>query len=530
MPRPTRTLDQFVAESRAIHGDRYDYTGTTYTNASTKLRLHCRQHGVFEVTPNNHLSRKSGCPACGIARSAAAKIKPMTVARARAEFVGPRMPPSVAKKYHRAQRTGGVLAELVAAAPAGHAIVRADTTHFEADCPDHGRYKKLITAALGQGQWCQSCGRARTGRARGFTSWVEQATVLHGGRFTYPDGEPASMTGKVRVICPQHGEFTADAGDHLYRKSGCPRCVSRVSKAEAEIADFIRGLGHAPVQQARVGGVCVDILVGRVAIEHNGEFYHRDHVPDGHPASPRGPDYHRHRQDVCEANGVRLIQLWGVEWSWRRPQCESLIRAALGVGQCSRIAARDTELTRVDPASARAFYEQHHIQGAGPAGQHYGLQYRGDLIACMSFSPNADRRGAGAGSYDGWNLTRFATSGHVVGGASRLLAAFRREHPGVAVNSYSDRRLFSGGVYRALGFTAVTTTAPDYTVLVPGERRHRHKSAFARKHLERWRAEYMPDAAPFDAASDTRTERQMLDELGFWRLWNAGLIRWRLAG
>jgi uncharacterized protein YtpQ (UPF0354 family) len=50
----------------------------------------------------------------------------------------------------------------------------------------------------------------------------------------------------------------------------------------------------------------------------------------------------------------------------------------------------------------------------------------------------------------------------VVGGASKLLRAFIKEHPPKPIVSYSDRRWNTGGVYKQLGFEYSHTSAPNY--------------------------------------------------------------------
>jgi len=42
----------------------YDYSKVEYINGQKNVCLICPMHGEFEVTPNNHLSKKSGCPIC----------------------------------------------------------------------------------------------------------------------------------------------------------------------------------------------------------------------------------------------------------------------------------------------------------------------------------------------------------------------------------------------------------------------------------------------------------------------------------
>ena len=47
-----------------IHGDRYDYSLIDYVNSQKKIKIICREHGVFEQKPNAHISGK-GCNKCG---------------------------------------------------------------------------------------------------------------------------------------------------------------------------------------------------------------------------------------------------------------------------------------------------------------------------------------------------------------------------------------------------------------------------------------------------------------------------------
>jgi len=63
---PAKTTEAFILEAKAIHGNKNDYTATVYKKAAEKVAILCRAegHGVFYVTPNNHISKKSGCPTC----------------------------------------------------------------------------------------------------------------------------------------------------------------------------------------------------------------------------------------------------------------------------------------------------------------------------------------------------------------------------------------------------------------------------------------------------------------------------------
>jgi hypothetical protein len=53
----------FEMKSNKIHNNIYDYTKSYYIDAQTKVIVICKEHGEFNVTPNNHL-RGKGCPKC----------------------------------------------------------------------------------------------------------------------------------------------------------------------------------------------------------------------------------------------------------------------------------------------------------------------------------------------------------------------------------------------------------------------------------------------------------------------------------
>lgn len=58
------TLEDFIKKAREVHGDKYDYSEVDYKNYSTKVRIKCPLHGVFEQTPTAHVLAKHGCPMC----------------------------------------------------------------------------------------------------------------------------------------------------------------------------------------------------------------------------------------------------------------------------------------------------------------------------------------------------------------------------------------------------------------------------------------------------------------------------------
>ena len=48
--------DEFIQKAKNTHGDIYDYSLVNYINSITKVKIICKKHGVFEMKPNCHLS------------------------------------------------------------------------------------------------------------------------------------------------------------------------------------------------------------------------------------------------------------------------------------------------------------------------------------------------------------------------------------------------------------------------------------------------------------------------------------------
>lgn len=57
------STEDFINRARVVHGDRYSYSKSEYTNNQTKIIITCKNHGDFEQLPANHL-HGWGCIGC----------------------------------------------------------------------------------------------------------------------------------------------------------------------------------------------------------------------------------------------------------------------------------------------------------------------------------------------------------------------------------------------------------------------------------------------------------------------------------
>lgn len=58
------TKIEFIKKSKLVHGNTYIYDLVCYKTARVKVKILCKKHGVFEQTPDSHLSGH-GCFKCG---------------------------------------------------------------------------------------------------------------------------------------------------------------------------------------------------------------------------------------------------------------------------------------------------------------------------------------------------------------------------------------------------------------------------------------------------------------------------------
>ncbi|ACE75755.1 P15 [Xanthomonas phage phiL7] len=61
--RTKKTTDNFASQAAQVHGGKYTYVDSIYAGNHKKLNVACGVHGIFSVTPKNHL-HGSGCPRC----------------------------------------------------------------------------------------------------------------------------------------------------------------------------------------------------------------------------------------------------------------------------------------------------------------------------------------------------------------------------------------------------------------------------------------------------------------------------------
>lgn len=204
------TTDTFIARSRKIHGDLYDYTNTEYKGANDKLCIICRVHGAFHQRASDHTHNKTGCPKCAITSNAERKKHDTIsfIARAQAVHGG---------KYDYS------LVDYVSA----HSKVRII-------CAEHGEFPQTPGSHL-SGRGCPECKTLLLAKVNKYCidDFVLKSRARHGNKYDYSLVDYVCSKDKVKIICPDHGVFEQTAGEHV-RGSGCAGCADYGFDSEAD--------------------------------------------------------------------------------------------------------------------------------------------------------------------------------------------------------------------------------------------------------------------------------------------------------
>jgi hypothetical protein len=93
-------------------------------------------------------------------------------------------------------------------------------------CKEHGEFYQSPAKHVLAKHGCPKCGIKKCSKAITvpFEEFVRRARNKHGNKYTYIDESYVGYRSKVKVICPNHGEFQIDAVSHCITLTGCKKC------------------------------------------------------------------------------------------------------------------------------------------------------------------------------------------------------------------------------------------------------------------------------------------------------------------
>jgi hypothetical protein len=288
---------------------------------------------------------------------------------------------------------------------------------------------------------------------------------------------------------------------------------SPVSKDEVDIKNLITSFGFTVIERDRkiLNGMEIDLMVSdlNLGIEYNGNKFHTEYY------GGKYPNYHLDKLKISNSKGFGLIQIFEDEWILKKDIVINKIKHILGVSSGKKIGARKCKIKEILTNEKNNFLEQYHIQGADTASIKLGAFYENELIAVMTFKNITIKD---------FELTRFATNYNYIipGIASKLLKYFIRHYQPKKIINFADRRWTikkDDNLYTKLNFKLIEVTRPDYKYYNTKIHRYKryHKFQFRRKNLIK----------KYDI-NPNLTEKEMMKELGYDRIWDCGLFKYEL--
>lgn len=286
-----------------------------------------------------------------------------------------------------------------------------------------------------------------------------------------------------------------------------PTPVNYKSNEELELLEFVKSIYSENVisgDRRVINPYEIDILLPdlNIGLEYCGLYWHSEN------SGKKSWNYHYRKYSAALNKNIRLITIFSDEWQSKKNTIKQYLTVVLGQ-QSNSVWARKCDFQLINHVDAKKFFDENHIlqapQRISWAG---GLILDGSLEAVMCFRQHLE------GVYE---LSRFATKTHVVGGASRLLKNFIKTKSPTEIFSFSDNRFSQGDIYRKLGFEQTGIVPPMQSYVENYSARH-HKLAMNKRKILKSNPHL----------SDKLSEWQLLQSLGYDRIWDCGKIKWTL--
>ena len=189
------TTEQFITKAKEIHDNKYSYDLVEYTYSRVKIKIICKDHGIFEQMPNNHLNGQ-GCPKCGNIKSSGNRQ------------LGVELFVNRANEVHGGKYDYSLV------------VYENAKTKVSIICPTHGEYEQRPVHHIIRQQGCPYCGGSVKSTTEQF---ITKAKRVHGARYDYSLIKYKNRSTKIKIICKIHGGFDQRPYSHLTGR-GCQKC------------------------------------------------------------------------------------------------------------------------------------------------------------------------------------------------------------------------------------------------------------------------------------------------------------------
>lgn len=142
-------------------------------------------------------------------------------------------------------------------------------------CKKHGEFSINPKVFIKKDYVCPICKKEETMKTR-MKKYIEQAKLKYEGKYEYDENTYVTAKQKMRIICPEHGEFWMSIYNHL-KGSVCPECCKKaisqkLSYTTEEFIEKARKVHGDKYDYSKVEYVNINTKVCIICPEH-GEFW-----------------------------------------------------------------------------------------------------------------------------------------------------------------------------------------------------------------------------------------------------------------
>lgn len=285
------------------------------------------------------------------------------------------------------------------------------------------------------------------------------------------------------------------------------------SKSEIEIEDYLKSLGINVIvcDKKQLGGVELDLYLPdhKIAIEYNGLYWHSE-------KRGKNRNYHLDKTNKCLNKGIKLIHIFSDEWLAKKEIIKNRLLNLINLNE-GRIYARKCVVVELTKNEKKLFLETNHLQGNDKSSIYLGLKYDNKIVAVMTFGNL--RKVLGSNNVDNktYELFRYCSL-NVIGGFTKLLNYFIVNYKPNKIITYANKNWSPSNeysFYSKVGFNYVGETKPNYSYT---------KKYDVREH----RFNFRKDKLIKMGYDKTKSESQIMFELGYDRIWDTGNLKYEM--
>lgn len=285
-----KPLDYYINNANIIHNNRYDYSLIEFNGVMNKVKIKCPEHDVWEVTLDNHINKKSGCPKCkGRNKTKEEKLSEANIIHN--------------NNYDYSYIEGNQL----------KTNQRVKIKHISCGTEFYNSWDNHINKKQG----CPKCNKS--GRKKLTIGGIKlKITNLNNTEYEYNWESYAGYYKKIQIRCPKHGWFEQQISNHLMGQK-CPKCVR--STGEETIEKLLKLYNTNYTTQKTFEG-CVnpktqyrlrfDFYISdlNLCIEYDGELHYKsvEHF-GGDETLDKSIYLDNIKNQYCKGNNINLLRI-----------------------------------------------------------------------------------------------------------------------------------------------------------------------------------------------------------------------------